>query len=406
MLIPNMSDHAYALAAAFHAQGMPAEVLPEPDAETLRLGRRHTSGKECFPAVITTGDMVKFAQRPDFDPDRYAFFMGGSGGPCRFGQYNTLQRMVLDDIGFEDVPIYAPHQGRHFFDDLGIIGRDFLRVAWKGVVATDVLFKALLETRPYEVEPGAARAAYDESLADLLEAIRTGGDVVASMVRARRRFERVELDRSQPKPIIGLSGEFYLRANAFGNQNIIEKIEALGGEVWMAPVFEWFLYRNFRRDMRASLDGELLFRLKNRIEDEVMTHDERALVRPFEGFLRNAHEPSTAEVLDLASCYVHRSFEGEAIMTVGKAVDFIHKGLHGVVSVMPFTCMPGTISHAILKRVRTDYGDFPFLNMVYDGNEQATDQTRLEAFMHQATEFMKRAGTIHADRERMAQAGH
>lgn len=174
----------------------------------------------------------------------------------------------------------------------------------------------------------------------------------------------------------------------------------------MAPVFEWFLYRNFRRDMRASLDGELLFRLKNRIEDEVMTHDERALVRPFEGFLRNAHEPSTAEVLDLASCYVHRSFEGEAIMTVGKAVDFIHKGLHGVVSVMPFTCMPGTISHAILKRVRTDYGDFPFLNMVYDGNEQATDQTRLEAFMHQATEFMKRAGTIHADRERMAQAGH
>jgi predicted nucleotide-binding protein (sugar kinase/HSP70/actin superfamily) len=85
-------------------------------------------------------------------------------------------------------------------------------------------------------------------------------------------------------------------------------------------------------------------------------------------------------------------------MTVGKAVDFIAKGLHGIVSVMPFTCMPGTISHAILKRVRTDYGDFPFLNMVYDGNEQATDQTRLEAFMHQCRERlearMRQAGTV------------
>lgn len=406
MLIPNMSDHAYALAAAFEAQGMPAEVLPEPDAETLRLGRRHTSGKECFPAIVTTGDMVKFAQRPDFDRDRYAFFMGGSGGPCRFGQYNTLQRMVLDDIGFEDVPIYAPHQGRRFFDDMGIVGRDFLRVAWRGMVAADMLFKALLETRPYEVEPGAARAAYDESLADLLETIRGGDDLVGSMVRARRRFDQVALDRSQPRPVIGLSGEFYVRANAFSNQNIIEKIEALGGEVWMAPVFEWFLYRNFRRDMRAGLEGDLLFRVKNRIEDEVMTRDEHALARPFEGLLRNVHEPSTGEVLDMAACYVHRSFEGEAVMTVGKAVDFINKGLHGLVSVMPFTCMPGTISHAILKRVRTDYGEFPFLNMVYDGNEQATDQTRLEAFMHQATEFMKRTGPIHADRERVAQAGH
>ncbi len=406
MLIPNMSTHADALAAAFRAQGMPAEVLPEPDEETLMWGRRYTSGKECFPAIVTTGDMVKFVKRPDFDRDRYAFFMGGSGGPCRFGQYNTLQRMVLDDLGFEDVPIYAPHQGRRFFDDMGIVGRDFLRVAWRGMVAADMLFKALLELRPYEVEPGAAEAAHQESLDDLVATIEGQGDLVQSMVRARRRFDAVAIDRSTPRPVIGLSGEFYVRANAFSNQHVIDKIEALGGEVWMAPVYEWFLYRNYRRDMRASLHGDLLFRVKNRIEDEVMTRDERALARPFEGLLRNAHEPTTGEVLDMAGCYVHRSFEGEAIMTVGKAVDFIEKGLHGVVSVMPFTCMPGTISHAILKRVRTDYGDFPFLNMVYDGNEQATDQTRLEAFMHQATQFMRRNGPIHADREELSAASH
>ncbi len=405
MLIPNMNDVAYALAAAFQQQGMPAEVLPEPDEETLRWGRRYTSGKECFPAIVTTGDMVKFVKRPDFDRDKYAFFMGGSGGPCRFGQYNTLQRMVLDDLGYEDVPIYAPHQGRRFFDDLGIVGRDFLRVAWRGMVAADMLFKALCETRPYEVEEGSAQAAYDESLQDLLETIRNNEDMVASMRRAVKRFEKVRVDRSEPKPVVGLSGEFYVRANAFSNQHIIEKIEALGGEVWMAPVFEWFLYRNFRRDMRAKLDGDLITRAKNRIEDEVMTRDEHALARPWEGFLRNAYEPSTGEVLDMACDYVHRSFEGEAIMTVGGAVNFIKKGLHGVVTVMPFTCMPGTISHAILKRVRTDYGDFPFLNMVYDGNEQATDQTRLEAFMHQATEFMRQRGRIVADREGMQAAG-
>ncbi len=407
MLIPNMSEHAHGLAAAFQQQGMPAEVMPEPDDETLEWGRRYTSGKECFPAIVTTGDMVKYTKRGDFDPDRYAFFMGGSGGPCRFGQYNTLQRMVLDDLAYEDVPIYAPHQGRNFFDELGIVGRDFLRVAWKGMVGIDMLFKALLETRPYETRDGAAEAAYEESLQDLLDTIRSDENMVDAMHRARACFERVPVDRSQPKPVIGLTGEFYLRANAFSNQNLIDRIEDLGGEVWMAPVFEWFLYRNFRRDMRASLDGEIVFRIKNRIEDEVMTRDEHALAQPWEGLLRNWMEPGTLEILDNASDYMDRSFEGEAIMTVGGAVNYIEKGLHGVVTAMPFTCMPGTISHAILKRVRTDHGDFPFLNMVYDGNEQATDQTRLEAFMYQATEFMKRRGPIVADRdEGMQAAGH
>ncbi len=393
LLIPNMSGHAYALAAAIQACGMNAEVLPEPDEESLYWGRKYTTGKECFPAIVTTGDMVKRVMQPDFDRHRYAFFMGGSGGPCRFGQYNTLQRLVLDELGYEDVPIYAPNQAASFYNDLGIVGRKFIRLAWRGVVAADLIEKCLLETRPYETESGAAERAYWASLEDLCETIRAGAeleDVIESLERARRRFSEVPVDRSVQKPIIGLVGEFYVRANRFSNQNIIKQIERLGGEVWMAPVYEWFLYRNFRRDMRARLAGQLRLRIKNKLYDVVMRRDEHALAQVFEGFLRNCHEPPTDMVLWYAADYVHHSFEGEAIMTVGKAIDFIEKGLAGIVSVMPFTCMPGTIAHAILKRVRRDFGDVPFVNMVYDGFEQATALTRLEAFMHQAREYMKR----------------
>jgi benzoyl-CoA reductase/2-hydroxyglutaryl-CoA dehydratase subunit BcrC/BadD/HgdB len=32
----------------------------------------------------------------------------------------------------------------------------------------------------------------------------------------------------------------------------------------------------------------------------------------------------------------------------------------------------------------------PYLNLVYDGLEQSTTQTRLEAFMHQAQQYMTR----------------
>jgi len=393
ILVPNMSGHAYVLAAAIQACGINAEVLPEPDEETLYWGRRYTTGKECFPAIVTTGDMVKRVMQPDFDRDHYAFFMGGSGGPCRFGQYNALQRLVLDELGYEDVPIYAPNQAGDFFKELGVVGRQLLRLAWLGIVAADLLEKCLFQARPYEVRPGAADQVYWACLDDLCETLRGRGgprQVVASLERARDHFQGLEVDRSEQKPIVGLVGEFYLRANQFSNQNVIRQLEGLGGEVWMSPLYEWFLYRNFRRDMRARQRRQLRLRLKNKLMDVIMQRDEHRLAAVFDGFLRNCHEPPTDMALWYAAPYLHRTFEGEAVMTVGKAVDFAMRGLSGVVAVMPFTCMPGTISDALLKRLRRDFGDIPFLNMVYDGLEQATSQTRLEAFMHQAREYGRR----------------
>ncbi len=397
VLIPNMSGHAYGMAAAFEACGMPARPLPEPDEETLFWGRQFTTGKECFPCIVTTGDMVKFTKSPQFERDKYAFFMGGSGGPCRFGQYNALQRMILDDLGYEDVPIYAPNQASNFYNEIGLVGRKFLRLGWDGLVAVDLLEKALLQTRPYEVVAGSARTAYLAARDDVCAAITNGarvGPICAALRRSRARFDDVTVARGTLRPVIGLVGEFYIRASAFSNQNIIAQIEALGGEVWMAPVYEWFLYRNFRRDMRARLAHRPLLRVKNALMDRVMKSDERTFVAAFNGQLRNAHEPSTEQVLDYAAPYLHHSFEGEAIMTVGKAIDFARKGLAGIVAVMPFTCMPGTISNAIMKRVRHDENEIPFLNMVYDGLEQATALTRLEAFMHQAREYAGRNGAV------------
>jgi len=204
---------------------------------------------------------------------------------------------------------------------------------------------------------------------------------------ARLRFDAIEVDRAVERPIIGLVGEFYVRESAFSNQDVVAKLEALGAEVWGAPVYEWFLYRNFRRSMRAWLGRDVGLWAKNKIKDWVQKRDERELVRPFEGFLRNAHEPPTDAILELAAPYVHRSFEGEAILTVGKALDFVVRNLSGVVACMPFTCLPGTVSHALIKRCREDHEGFPFLNMVYDGFEQSTSTTRLDAFMHQAREY-------------------
>ncbi|MEW6007892.1 MAG: acyl-CoA dehydratase activase [bacterium] len=397
IFIPYMSDHAYALQAAFKACGVNAEVMPESDEQTIYWGRKYTLGRECYPAIVTTGDMVKFTKRSDFNPKESAFFMGGSSGPCRFGQYSMLQRFVLDSLGYKDTPIYAPNQAKNFFKDLSMVGKDFEPLAWAGIVAIDILEKALYETRPYErvrsqesgvrsQEKGETERVYREYVKKVCEAIKQKKDLLPVMKEAASAFSKIPV-YPKDKPVIGLVGEFFVRANKFSNENVIKKVEVLGGEVWSAPVNEWFLYRNFRRNMHSLLTNDYSGFIKTSIKNLYQVKQEARLSYPFHHLLRGIGEPSTSQVLEFARPYLHHSFEGEAIMSIGKAVDFVKKGLCGIINTIPFTCMPGTIATAILKSVSEDNKGLPILTIAYDGLSSANTDMRLEAFLYQARQY-------------------
>ncbi|RLA85353.1 MAG: CoA activase, partial [Deltaproteobacteria bacterium] len=392
--IPYMCDHAHAFKAAFEACGIRAEVFPESDQETLYWGRKYTSGKECYPCVLTTGDMVKIVKRPDFDPKRVAFFMPSGNGPCRFGQYHRFHRKVLDELGFPEVPIYSPNQDETLYRDLGILGSKFSRLGWWAIVGVDLLQKKVLETRPYECTPGETDRVYWECLEGFCDLLRRDPrieEVVQYLLEARRKLDRIPVTGKGSKPKIGVVGEIYVRLNRFANEDVVRKIEALGGEVRLAPLVEWVHYINKMAKRRAKKRGHLKNLLGILLKEYYQRRDERRLAQAFYGAIEEPEEPPTEWILELASPYVHDSFEGEAILTIGKTVDYALKGASGVVNVMPFTCMPGTITTAILKRYRELNGNFPVLNISYDGQEQSDVLMRLEAFMYQVRQYRRRA---------------
>ncbi|MBI5025240.1 MAG: CoA protein activase [Nitrospirae bacterium] len=255
--IPRMSDHAFGLAAAFESCGLDAEVMDAPDAETIKIGRRHVSGKECYPCAITTGDMVKKAQGRDFDPGRAAFFMPSGTGPCRFGQYNVLHRLVLDEIGHPDVPIFSPNQDSSFYKELGIVGKDFTKKAWMGIMAIELAIKCLHETRPYEISRGESDETYREYLIKIPRTVKSqNGAFYELLTEMRNSFARISKTKDT-KPIIGIIGEIFVRHNAFSNEDIVRKVEALGCEVWLAPVEEWLYYVNLMALQKALIKKDI-----------------------------------------------------------------------------------------------------------------------------------------------------
>ncbi len=383
--IPNMSDHSIAVRAAFERCGVPAEVLPESDKTALDIGRKYVSGKECFPYLVTTGDMLRKAFSHDFRPETSAFFMPSGTGPCRFGQYHISHKLVLEKIGLKDVPIFAPTQDVTFYRELSMAGSDFSMTAWKGIIAYELLTKCLHETRPYEREAGDAQQlykAYKEKI--YLELCRAGKGNMEDLLKTMRNDFISLPRRDEQRPLIGVVGEIFVRSHKFSNEDLVRKIEELGGEVWLAPVEEWLYYVNaisFRKALIKRRWSDMMNISLKRYFQKRIEHRYR---RCFSGFLKTLEEPATREIMDNASPYVHESFEGEAVLSVGKVIDLVENGAAGIINAMPFGCMPGTIVTALLKAVNRECG-IPCISIPYDGSESLATMLQLEAFMQTIT---------------------
>ncbi|MHC4157668.1 MAG: acyl-CoA dehydratase activase [Planctomycetota bacterium] len=391
LYIPYMGDCAYGMAACFKAHGQPAEVMPLADEAALLQGRAFTSGKECLPCAITSGDMLKVIRAEGFDPAKAAFFMPAASGPCRFGMYSCLHRLILRYAGAEDVPVIAPNQDSGFYRQLaeGIDGSargNFMKDAWVSVVGLDLLRKVILQLRPFAKDVQQARQIYEQSVRRWTQAIenhRSLSDMRQLMADIADEFAEVKLDRKVQKPRIGIVGEIYVRSHPFANMDVIARLEQLGAVCDLASLAEWIYYTNFTRGWMAKRRGRVRDWFTNVLQNFMQHRIEKALAEPLERRFGSLAEGPIEHVIELAEPYLHRSFEGEAILSIGKTIEYHHQGFGGVVNVMPFSCMPSTVVSTQTMRISAECGDMPILNLSFDGQEDATLITRLEAFVEQ-----------------------
>jgi len=386
--IPNMCDHAYVVRAAFERFGLTAEVLDEPDQLTLDYGKKFTSGKECFPLVVTTGDMIKKIKSEAFDPSRSVFFMPGADGPCRFGLYSQFHRMVLDDLGHRDVPIFSPNS-KDGYAGFGIDdGTTFRKIAWQGLVFIDYIAKLLYRFRPYEVTPGESEKLYLHYIQRVNRAIVRGEPFEPLAVEATTAFRRIRA-RDERFPIVGVVGEIYLRNNRFSNNYLIEKLEKLGLEVWLATFCEWPMYTSldFRRD--AFLKRDFKEFIESSLQVLLQKRYEHKIAKNFRRHIDLGKDYPVGKMMKLAYNYLPIDFKGEAILTIGKAMEMAMEGAAGIVNAMPFNCMPGTVVSSLSKKVSEDLGGIPWLNISYEGLRDSGEDTRLEAFADQVRAFAK-----------------
>jgi len=391
LYIPYMSDCAYAMAACFRAHGQPADVMKLADEKSLLKGRRCTSGKECLPCAITAGDMLSVISSDGFQPDKAAFFMPSASGPCRFGMYNCMHKLILNYVGEENIPVIAPNQDSDFYKEITKNVNhsstiEFTKKMWIGMVGVDLLQKLILRLRPFAQNAEYAQTIYEKVVTKWVNQVEAGLDVKKAaelMESIARDFESVQLDDKLQKPMIGIVGEIYVRNHPFANMDIINRLERMGAACGLASLAEWVYYTNFTRAQMAKRRSQMRNRFTNVLQTVIQHRIERKIAAPLEKRFGKLAEEPIEHVIALAEPYLHRSFEGEAILTIGKTVEYHKEGYGGVINVMPFSCMPSTVVSTQTSRLSAECGDMPILNLSFDGQENPALTTHLEAFVEQ-----------------------
>jgi len=398
VLVPPMGPEAAALEAALKGYGVDVEVLPQATVDTIRLGRRHTSGKECLPMTVTVGALLERIER---ERDRtFTFFMPGSNGPCRFGMYRQLHQMVLQRVGEAGrVGIWSPPDSDYFEGVPAGMGA----IVLGGLTAYGLLADATREARPIERERGAADAVlarWSRRLFDVIEAAaaddlstkkvlveaatgRIWGmrDVVAGFAR-----EMGAVRDPRPHPTVLLVGEIYVRSDPASNGWAADELERRGVRVRIEPVVEYLQYSDLVQ-LRRGVQKGWKARLKTTIRRRIVG----ALQRAVAGGMGWEHHPAIPDVVAAGSEYLRPDLEHEAVLALGLATHGWRDGsLDGVLCVGPLECMPNKLVEAQLVHAGQKEG---LVSLTLSLNGDPIDPEVLDEFAYEVKQrFRERHG--------------
>ncbi len=421
-LIPEMNRiGGHLLAGTFRGFGINALVMDTYGG--LALGKEFTSGKECFPCQVTTGDILLFMEKEKqrlgdaFDPEDYIYFMPEAGGPCRFGMYNKYQRIVLDSFPeLRRLKIGSLTSDNSYALE-GMIEKgqatNFRKAAYFSVVVADVLDRLLWKIRPYEKEKGSSDIFIEKAMETMAKAFEKHGakkdfssilDKLDEIILEGKTL----VDPTIPqKPLIGIVGEIYLRTHVHANQGVIRRLEKYGAEVVNASIAEWVNYTTYDklRDAKVELKLNLKqFRI-GMVKRNLKEIFKYGLALSYQQNKQHQIYKHINELIDISEDHRVGHLESilieddlyafdvgtEACLSIPGIVQYMREGYNGVVNVYPFTCMPSTITSSIVKPMMNRL-KVPYLDTPYDGTTQPGREAAIRTFMYQARQHFQRNG--------------
>ena len=407
--------HDDLVAGALTGLGYKMNILPVANNQAMQVGKEFGNRGQCNPTYFTVGNLVKFLidlrdnQNLSVEEivENYAFLTANACGPCRFGMYLTEYRKALRDAGFEGFRVLQFQQTEGFSSEGGEekgldITKDFVWAVGRALLAGDVVNTLGYRIRPFEIEKGATDEVITLTRKKLVEAFINQTSITKALKQCRKEFKKIKVDRSEPKPVVSIIGEFWaMTTEGDGNYHMHRFLENEGAQVEIQSIASWLLYMiweiksDTKRRMKLQGYGteitdvnhqnpaKLLFILK------IAEYSTKLLFYRFSKAigLNNIKLADMDEIESLAKPFYNSELRGgEGHMEVGKLIHFVKdKQNHMTLSIKPFGCMPSaSVSDGIQSNVLARYPEAIYLPIETTGDGAVNVQSRVQMMLYKA----------------------
>ncbi|MEW6364055.1 MAG: acyl-CoA dehydratase activase [Acidobacteriota bacterium] len=399
---PPMGDlSTEAMNLASLRQGINSTHLPLPDVYSTQLARNVASGKECIPALLVLGSILRFFRdkNPSSGEDIYLIFVPSTLGPCRTGQYYVFFDRLFEEMGWENVVLLVASSENSYRE----LGPTFNRDLWRGVVLGDYFADIRSSLRLLARDQAEALKLFGSVWQDVLRAFKAGPkELDLELKRAADQLRRVPLKgRLDSVKKVLIMGEIYVRRDNFSVEELSQMLISKGIYPKAAGVTEWIHYTDFARKFimegRRKRDGWLRTILDGGLKEEAVYLIEKhwkqnveakiaAALRPT-GLIPHVPHDMNEIIGEGRHEFVDPELESEATVSPAVGAAAMKDGYSGVVIIAPFCCLPGRLIEGVYApwaKAR----DYPVLALENDGQPYPPNiVSRMEVFAHNVLRF-------------------
>ncbi len=397
ILCPQMAPiHFDLVEAATQSLGYNLKLLRECTEHTVETGLKYVNNDACYPSILTTGQMIEALESGKYDVNKTALIMSQTGGGCRATNYIGFIRKALKDAGYPNVPVVS-------FNIVGMekangfkINRKMIEAILKCALYGDLLQKLLYKNRAYEIRKGETQEMFNMWMEKCKKLVANSSlsEFKKSIYEIVEDFEGIELDLSQKKPKVGIVGEVLIKYHPFGNNYIVDLLEAEGAEV-IAPDFMGFLKficthkitnnTLLNTDKTKSAIFKIVLKLMSLLEKDSV----KALKKSKKDYLLPCDiwklENKIKDILSIGNQ------TGEGWFLTAEMVEYIEHEIPNIVCIQPFACLPNhVVGKGVIKTIREKYPHANIAPIDYDPGASKTNQTnRIKLLLTVAKDNLK-----------------
>jgi predicted nucleotide-binding protein (sugar kinase/HSP70/actin superfamily) len=392
--------HEIFLKAFFEFLGYEVLLLPEPDNDSLKIGKIYCNKGQCNPVYYTAGNIIRYLRQLEANGEKdieknYFYVTAGSCGPCRFGMYETEYRKAVKDAGFGNFTIIALQQSdalKRKFQELGFnIDKKYFFRFVKTMLIADIINDVYYKIKPYEVAPNSADRWRDTARWVIADTLRHQTSIPRALKQLKYELSTLELDYFVPKPKVKITGEFFSHIQeGDASYRLPSWLIEEGAEPVIEPISTWLEYLVWAKIQYVK---ERAFRSRLKVMKTLMfLRYLQTMIHQCYNYYRFliGNKPdslaSQKRLAAYASPYYNTKLAGgEGHMEAGKHVNTIkHRKAHMVISVKPFGCMPSTQSDGVQTKISNDLKNSLFVSVDTTGDAEVNVKSRILMKLYEA----------------------